>query len=711
MVELNTGDTPSGVNITLENLDYPEYIYTATTDETGQVQFPELWKGNYLVTATLDGYEIYTETHEIMETYYIIDILLKEALVSPINLTAEVECSDVTLNWEEGTYTGGDLSWTQDFEEGFPPEGWLMETNSSVGWFQTDDGSSGFWDIPSNGSLYAVSNDDAANDDGSMDYLITPQQSFIGYASGALTFESFYDGAYGQLATVELSTDGGSTWETIHTVSASDSWEEITVDLTDYLTNDYAEVWIGFHSDDDGGWASGWAIDNVSLELSSGARGAEETRELVGYNVYRDGQMLTNSPITETTYVDEGVAGGQYDYTVSAAFTTGESDPSNVASVEVETINPAENLTAEKQAWNNVFVSWDAPSNQAIYSLRYDDGENFNAIGTGEAFDFAVASRWTPDQLGTYDGMYLTEVSFFPNEADCEYYLRVWTGEDATLVSEQLVTDVTIGEWNTVELDTPVMIDAGEEFWFGYRANAQTGYPAGTDAGPAVAGKGDMIYDAESGWASMAEAYGLDYNWNLVGTVTSGDGEQNQLAQVEETISASASDAAISEGGINNNPVPFYNANRELSGYTLYKNDQMLVENIQQLFYIDYDVQFPVPFPEEGVTNTYYVVANYASGCDAGASNEAEVYWGVNIDDLGNAISIYPNPAKDFVNIELTNDVETLRVINYVGQEVYSKTITDENIVKVDNLDAGAYIVRMTTNNGETVTKRFVVVK
>jgi len=550
-----------------------------------------------------------------------------------------------------------------------------------------------------------------------MDFLITPEMGFTGFTEGTLTFESFYSGAYSQEASVKISNDGGDTWSVIHTLAPSDSWEEITIDLEDYLTSEYASAWIAFHADDAGVWSSGWAIDNVSIELGVGAREAEN-REFTGFNVYRNDMLLNTAPVTEMTYTDMSVPGGTHDYFVAAVYTTGESDPSNIATVEIETINPAENLTAEKQAWDNVFLEWAPPSGQAIYTMQWDNGENYTAIGTDDEFDFAVASRWYPDQLDTYDGMYLTEISFFPAEEASEYYIRVWTGSDATLVADQLVVDPNIGEWNTVELETPVQIDADEEFWFGYRANAQAGYPAGCDAGPAVAGNGDMLMDPEAGWVVMSEAYGLDYNWNLAGTVTGGDGQQAQLTQLEETITPTSSRAPVGQGAVNNDPVALNLESRELTGYDVYRNDgaedELLAEMWQPTFYIDYDVSqdFPVPMPDPGVTYTYWVVAQFASGCEAEASNTAEAFFGVNVEDnVSDAVSIYPIPAKEYVTIELTSNIETVRVVNYVGQEVYSKTITDEHTLQIEHLQAGSYIVKMTTNSGETLTKRFVIVR
>ena len=147
--------------------------------------------------------------------------------------------------------------------------------------------------------------------------------------------------------------------------------------------------------------------------------------------------------------------------------------------------NPPTNLTYTL-ADHDVTLAWDAPQNGggAEGILRYDNGENADGIGTGEANDFDIAIRFEPAALEEYAGSYLSQIEFFPREANCEYSIKVWTGANAeNLVVEQLVSNVTIDAWNLVTLDTPVQIDASQELWFGYRANTQTGYPGGVDAG------------------------------------------------------------------------------------------------------------------------------------------------------------------------------------------------------------------------------------
>ena len=56
-------------------------------------------------------------------------------------------------------------------------------------------------------------------------------------------------------------------------------------------------------------------------------------RDLIGYNIYRDGSKITESPVPGISYTDEGLAPGTYEYYVTSLYNAGESAPSNTVSV------------------------------------------------------------------------------------------------------------------------------------------------------------------------------------------------------------------------------------------------------------------------------------------------------------------------------------------------------------------------------------------
>ncbi len=147
--------------------------------------------------------------------------------------------------------------------------------------------------------------------------------------------------------------------------------------------------------------------------------------------------------------------------------------------------------------------------------IHWDNGNNENRIGTGSPANFSIASRWTPSDLTDYHGMAIDRVSFVPAYQQAIYTINIWRGEDAELIYFQDAKGLEIDEWNTIELDIPVLIDTSEELWFGVNIITQGGHPAGCDQGPHIPGKGNMMYFNDE-WSELNELNNiLTYNWNL----------------------------------------------------------------------------------------------------------------------------------------------------------------------------------------------------
>ena len=66
------------------------------------------------------------------------------------------------------------------------------------------------------------------------------------------------------------------------------------------------------------------------------------------------------------------------------------------------------------------------------------------------------------------------------------------------------------------------------------------------------------------------------------------------------------------------------------------------------------------------------------------------------------SITIYPNPAKNVINISYPNQVNNVTIFNYAGQTIYCG-----NDVKINtsNFKSGVYIIRVETNEGSTIEK------
>ncbi len=361
-----------------------------------------------------------------------------------------------------------------------------------------------------------------------------------------------------------------------------------------------------------------------------------------------------------------------------------------------------------------VLLNWVAPEGGTggiSAWLAWDNGENADAIGLQGGGTFNVAVRFTPAQLAQYAGTSLTKIRMFPYGPNGSLVLKVWTGANAsTLVLSQTVASYVPGEWNEFILNTPVPVTGATELWFGYAVtHTGTDYVAGCDAGPAIAGFGDMLSLDGSVWESMATQYGLNYNWNLQGYVETIDGVTALQPIKDETIYGTNN--AIERGNLPKLPgaalpVEGVSTNRELLGYNIYR-DGVLIANTTETTYIDTDEALEL-------YNEYcYNVTAVYEDCESPMTEVAcVVLTNVPVVDNG-AISIYPNPSNNLVNIQLTNDISNIVVYNYLGQVVLEKVITKDKtiVVNVANYEAGAYLVKFVSRTGESFSRKFVVTR
>jgi hypothetical protein len=182
---------------------------------------------------------------------------------------------------------------------------------------------------------------------------------------------------------------------------------------------------------------------------------------------------------------------------------------------------PVANVQAvHNAAQASVDLAWTAPADAEGEWIRWDTGQNLTSMSPGVA-DFDYASRWPVAELAEYVGQSLYAVKFYPNAANCTYSIRVWINGSASapglLVVDQLVPNPTIAAFNTVILNTPVLINPAQELWFGIHCNLISGYPAGIGAGPAHNGLGNML-KMQGAWTTLL-CLELNFDWNLAGYI------------------------------------------------------------------------------------------------------------------------------------------------------------------------------------------------
>ena len=257
-------------------------------------------------------------------------------------------------------------------------------------------------------------------------------------------------------------------------------------------------------------------------------------RDSVRLNVYVEPLLQTNEFYKLSPYDS-----------ISAPFIKGTKD--------VDEVLPIRNLSAEVLADNNVSLAWDMPSGYesgtaTIGWTRSDTIGDMWQYG----FDSYMAHLYDATDLKNHNGWRINSVSFYKTTT-WTYSACIWKqeegGEMSLIHSQEIAGDLPMGI-NEVELDADIYIMPETKYWIGLRATynaGQTGlYPFATDVDPMVKGKGML---------------GMGY-----GTSTWDDNTGYSIGNLWLKVEVESV-----EGGRSN-------AEDELSGYRVYRNNQLIKE-------------------------------------------------------------------------------------------------------------------------------------
>lgn len=206
----------------------------------------------------------------------------------------------------------------------------------------------------------------------------------------------------------------------------------------------------------------------------------------------------------------------------------------------LEDVRPPKNFTATD--WiDRVELAWSKPEAIKEIEISKSSDNFFDGYGMNYGGTMEVGQRFSPEELQNLqaDGYYVNAISFYPN-ASADFTLKIWKSDFENQEKEaysQIITSdqITLGQWNTVELDEPFLINASQYHIFGYSAYmSSAAYPCGVDRGPNTEG-GDMIfYDGQ--WASFCSFSPLqfDFNWMIRTHVSNSVHTHRSVAKADE---------------------------------------------------------------------------------------------------------------------------------------------------------------------------------
>ena len=317
---------------------------------------------------------------------------------SPSALTAKVEGNAVVLSWvapHEGT-----PALVEDFEDSQSLAKWTIKNEGDRGWVWKK---SEKYAEPYTGN-YSMRLLDAWEDIHQDEFLISPSFS----KGKSLTFYSKSTAPQknnpANFYYVEVSSDGGTTWEKIWDLktdcSVVNKYTRVDIDLSPYMSDDMK---IAFHAYDTNqmGLSYWWHVDDVAVYPQV------EHSIITGYAIYRNGEKIGTA--TTSAFTDTAPLSGENVYTVRAEGSFGDTPDSESVTVSYTgtgICTPSASLSEVTMSYRQGVLhleSENAIKNLAMYSL---DGKPVLNIAPGrKSYDADVRHLAT----GMYIAYVLTE--------------------------------------------------------------------------------------------------------------------------------------------------------------------------------------------------------------------------------------------------------------------------------------------------------------
>ncbi len=172
----------------------------------------------------------------------------------------------------------------------------------------------------------------------------------------------------------------------------------------------------------------------------------------------------------------------------------------------VQTCNPPRNMTASYQR-PMVDLHWDAPqaNTSTAHTTMSWDSISSTSYRYSPNYTVTMLHRYCDTDLVAMHGQWLTGVSFYAKNGTTDCHIVVYQGgsyENGTFAPGQMIVNqqvplsaLTHNQWCTVTLNNPVMVDAAQELWVGYKISVDSGYyamPTGATS-RYVPDKGDVV--------------------------------------------------------------------------------------------------------------------------------------------------------------------------------------------------------------------------
>jgi hypothetical protein len=120
-----------------------------------------------------------------------------------------------------------------------------------------------------------------------------------------------------------------------------------------------------------------------------------------------------------------------------------------------------------------------------------------------------------------------------------------------------------------------------------------------------------------------------------------------------------------------------------------------------------------IPNVQGNIDVALQATINYSNNMQCSDTSWITIVTFVGIDGVENTVvNLYPNPTAGQLNIQSQDDVKSVVIFNSLGQQVAVKQdLGTQSVMNLSNLSKGSYTMRLTLQNGQTITRKFIITK
>lgn len=275
----------------------------------------------------------------------------------------------------------------------------------------------------------------------------------------------------------------------------------------------------GFYSLSDSSRVKGYQFDiafalSMVLSKEGDAAGIDDVKQ---YNVYADGVLAGTS--ATTSFTDPGLADGQYVYSVEAVYADGRVSPRTDVTVDVAADKSLLKAVDSISCWGDsrtVAFTWQEPKDDDEHMVGYCGNEPAQAVAGTSNTGYGYRARviYPSDRLKSLGGYVIRQLRYYPMNSAIFTFMIYKDGE---LLASIEPDEPEYGQWNTVDLEEPIVIDANSEYTLDLDCfdGIKDKGPLAVDMLPQLYGFGDLVStDDGVSFSSLSSSSGTG-NWMM----------------------------------------------------------------------------------------------------------------------------------------------------------------------------------------------------